>query len=150
MFAYGPQVLEGLEQLDVVCIDDVELCAGDACWEEALFSFINLCRVHNTQLLFAAKNTPSELGVLLADLLSRLSWGAIVQLQELSDDDKLLWLQQRALRQGLNMPEDVARYLVRHYPRDMHSQDNLLSRLNTASLAAQRRLTVAFVKQVLG
>lgn len=149
LVSYGPAVLEGLDQFDVVCIDDVHLCAGDTDWETALFGLINLCRTHNTQLLFSASNIPLQLGVLLADLHSRLSWGAVVQLRELKDDDKLIWLQQRALRQGLDMPEDVASYLVRHYPRDMHSQDDLLTRLNTASLAAQRRLTVAFVKQAL-
>lgn len=149
IISYGPEVLEGLDQFDLVCIDDVHLCAGNTSWETALFGFINLCRSSHTQLLFSGQNIPAQLGVLLADLRSRLSWGAIVQLQELNDNDKLLWLKQRALRQGLDMPEDVASYLVRHYPRDMHSQDDLLARLNSASLAAQRRLTVAFVKQAL-
>lgn len=146
---YGPQLLEGLDQLDLVCVDDVQLCAGLPVWEEALFSLINQCRLTETKLLFSAENSPAELGINLPDLSSRLSWGAVVQVQELGDKEKLIWLQQRAQRQGLHMPEDVARYLLRHYPRDMHSQDKLLARLNTASLAAQRRLTVAFIKQAL-
>jgi DnaA family protein len=150
VFQYGPELLEGLDQFDLVCIDDVQLCAGQAVWEKALFSFINRCRSSKAQLLFSANNTPSELRVELPDLRSRLSWGAVVQIVELADEEKLLWLQQRAQRQGLNMPTEVARYLLRHYPRDMHSQDKLLAELNTASLAAQRRLTVAFVKEIHG
>ena len=150
MLQYGPHILDGLDRLDLVCIDDIQQCAGQRDWEEALFSFINQCRVSKTQLLFSANNSPSELCIELPDLLSRLGWGAVVQIKELGDKDKLLWLQQRAQRQGLNMPEDVARYLLRHYPRDMHLQDKLLIDLNTASLAVQRRLTIAFIKEVLG
>lgn len=146
---YGPQVLECLEQQDLVCIDDIQLCAGQGDWEKALFNFINQCRGSKTQLLFSANNSPSELQVGLPDLLSRLRWGAVVQIKELGDEEKREWLQQRAKRQGLDMPEDVARYLLRHYPRDMHSQDKQLLDLNTASLAEQRRLTIAFVKEVL-
>src|SRR5262245_63816218 len=33
-----PAALTGCEQLDVVCIDDVELAAGNAEWERALFN----------------------------------------------------------------------------------------------------------------
>lgn len=145
---YGPQILDGLDQFDLICVDDVQLCAGQPVWEKALFSFINQCRSSKAKLLFSANNSPSELRIELPDLLSRLSWGAVVQITELGDENKLLWLQQRAQRQGLNMPEEVARYMLRHYPRDMHFQDKLLVDLNTASLAAQRRLTVAFVKEV--
>ena len=48
------------------------------------------------------------------------------------------------------MSNDVADYLLRRCPRDMDSLFNLLNRLDQASLAAQRRLTIPFVRDLLG
>ena len=44
---------------------------------------------------------------------------------------------------------EAALYLVHRMPRDMHSLCGVLDRLDEAALAAQRRLTVPFLRQVL-
>lgn len=149
VLSYGPDVLEGLEKLGLVCIDDIHLCAGSPEWEQAAFNLINRCRAAQTQLLISSNNVPSESGFQLADLLSRLGWGAVVQLRSLDDDEKVIWLQQRSQRQGLEMSEDVALYMLKHCPRDMHSLGQLLDKLDKASMAAQRRLTIPFLKEIL-
>ncbi len=146
---YGTEILQGLQQQSLVCVDDVQLCAGQRDWELALFNLLNACRDRACHLLLSANNSPSQLGVELPDLRSRLGWGTVVQLHELDEANKSRWLQQRAAQQGLDMPEDVVRYLLRHYPRDMHSQNTLLKQLNITSLATQRRLSVPFVKESL-
>jgi DnaA family protein len=48
------------------------------------------------------------------------------------------------------MPDETASYLLRRLPRDMPALFDLLDQLDEASLAAQRKLTVPFVKSVLG
>jgi len=58
-------------------------------------------------------------------------------------------LQTRARLRGLELPEETAVYLQRHYPRDMNSLMGLLDTLDLASLAEQRRLTVPFIRAVL-
>ena len=50
---------------------------------------------------------------------------------------------------GFELPDETARWLQRRYPRDMHSLHNLLDTLDEASLVAQRRLTVPFIRSVL-
>jgi DnaA family protein len=47
------------------------------------------------------------------------------------------------------LPEETANYLVTRFPRDLRSLCGLLDTLDVASLAAQRRLTVPFIKQVI-
>jgi DnaA family protein len=58
-------------------------------------------------------------------------------------------LEQRAGRRGHELPREAAVYLVHRMPRDMHSLCGVLDRLDEAALAAQRRLTVPFLRQVL-
>lgn len=143
------QILEGLEQLDLVCLDNINLMAQSPEWEEALFDLINRMRESGNSLLLTANASPEALNVKLPDLRSRLAWGPVFQLQVLSDDEKREALRIRAGERGLEMPDNVAEYLIRHYPRDLFGLFERLDMLDKASMAMQRRLTVPFVKSVL-
>jgi len=145
-----PELLEGLETLDLVALDAVDAVAGDDVWERGIFSLINSARQTGTRLVFAAERVPAEMALRLADLGSRLAWGPIVQLVPLSEEARRQALVQRAATLGLELPASVADYLQRHYPRDLAGQLERLATLDRASLASGRRLTVPFVKEVLG
>jgi len=147
--SYGPEVFEGLEQINLVCIDDLQKLITSDTWEKALFNFINALRQHEGALLLAADANPGELSVQLPDLKSRLEWGAVFQLQPLQDGEKIQALQVRAAYRGFDLPDEVGSYLFRRYPRDLEYLMHMLEALDVASLAAQRRLTVPFIKKVL-
>ncbi len=149
LLAHSADVLGGLETMQMICIDDVDSVAGQADWQEALFNLYNRVSEQGNQVLFAAQHLPGETGISLPDLVSRMGWGETYVVQELSDVDKLEVLQIRASGQGLELPHETANYLIRRYPRDMVSLMGLIEKLDRASLAASRRLTVPFVKQVL-
>lgn len=144
-----PAMLEGLETLDLVCLDDAGSVAGRGDWESALFGLINAARDSGTRLLFAARHAPPHLDIRLPDLGSRLAWGPVLRLEPLDDAQKRAALVARARALGLELPPAAVDYLVRHYGRDLAGQLARLERLDHASLAAGRRLTVPFIKQVL-
>ena len=143
------QIFEGLEQLDMVCIDDIDALMPSAAWEEALFDLINRIRDAGKSILLAANTSPESSSIKLADLRSRLGWGPVFHLHELNDQDKIKALQIRADQSGLEMADNVANYLLTHYPRDLFDLFVRLDHLDKASMAMQRRLTVPFVKSVL-
>jgi len=58
-------------------------------------------------------------------------------------------LKLRARHRGLELPEETAQYLLRRLPRDMATLYDWLDLLDVAALAAKRRLTVPFVREVL-
>ena len=97
---YGPELLDGLDQSELVCLDDLDAVAGRADWEEALFHLFNRLRDSGRRLLLAATASPRELPVQLPDLQSRLTLALVFQLHALSDEDKLRALQLRASRRG--------------------------------------------------
>ncbi len=147
---HGPQLLDNVEFCDLVCLDDVQAIAGQAHWEEALFHAFNRLRDSGKQLLIAADAPPRELGIKLPDLQSRLSLALVFQLHELSDDDKLRALQLRASRRGLQLPDDVGRFILARSVRSMTVLFETLEQLDHASLQAQRKLTIPFLKEALG
>ncbi len=142
-------LLEGLERLDLLCLDDVQQIAGLGEWEEALFHLYNRATETQTALLMAAQMAPRQLPLQLEDLQSRLSWGVVYQLEALSDKDKMALLQLRATRRGLPLNEELARFIVHRSSR--HTADLLavLDRLDNATLVQGRRLTIPFVKSVM-
>ncbi len=147
---FSPDILDGLESLDLLCIDDLHRIAGDGAWEHALFHLYNRLRDSGTRCIMSAPVAPDGLVMDLIDLRSRLQWGLVLALKCLDDPDKLIALQLRAKTRGLELPDSVGEYLLKRYARDVSSLFDLLDDLDWASLAAQRRLTVPFVRQLLG
>jgi DnaA family protein len=146
----APAVLAGWESFSLVCLDDIDAIAGASQWEEALFHLYNRLLECGQQLVVSAVAAPARAGFELPDLVSRLSAGLVYQLHPLDDDASLEALRRRARQRGFELPDDTGRYLLRRLPRDLPALMDLLERLDRASLAAQRRLTVPFVKSVLG
>ncbi len=147
---YGPGLLDGLDQAELLCLDDLDAVAGRADWEEALFHLFNRLRDAGRRLLLAAATSPRELPVQLPDLQSRLSLALVFQLQALSDEDKLRALQLRASRRGLHLTDEVGRFILTRGERSMSALFELLERLDQASLQARRKLTIPFLKETLG
>ncbi len=147
---HGPAILEGMEQFDLLCLDGLDALAGRHDWEEALFHLYNRLREQGGRLLVAASAPPRELDLELPDLASRLSWGVVYQLQALGDEDKQRMLKLRAELRGLQLPDEVARYILSRGSRGMTDIFAALEQLDQASLQAQHRLTIPFVKRVMG
>ncbi len=149
LISLSPQVLDDLESLTLVCLDDIDAIAGNAEWEEAIFHFFNRLYDAGGKMVIAAHDLPKAIPLILPDLTSRLSWGVIYQLHVLDDEEKLAALTMRAARRGMSLSEEVGRYILTHCPRHMGTLFAALDALDKASLAAQRRLTIPFVKEVL-
>lgn len=143
---WQPALLEGLEAMDLIAIDDVQSIAAQADWEAALFALYNRARDLGRRLLISAEQGPAKLPIELPDLRSRLGWGTAYHLQPLADEDKGRLLQREAARRGLTLSEEVSSYILRHCPRHTPALLQLLDRLDHAALAAQRRLTLPFVR----
>lgn len=145
-----PDMLQGLEQLDLICIDDVHMILGQPEWEEAIFHLYNRFKETNTQLLISAATSPQQLSGKLPDLQSRLCSALVFQLHGLDDEQKIEALQMRSKRRGLELPTEVCMFLLSRYPRNMAALFDIFEMLDRASMIAKRRLTVPFVKSVLG
>ena len=146
----GPAMLEGLASRQLVCIDDVDSVAADEEWERGLFVLCNDVLEAGHHLVVSAVCAPRESGIALADLRSRLQRLATFHVRELDDAGRVSALQLRASHRGLELPGETARYLLVRSRRDMRSLCELLDRLDLEALRAQRRLTIPFVKGVLG
>lgn len=142
-------VIDGLGTFDLVALDDAGSIAGDAGWERALFRLYEALMSRGGRLIVAAETPPGQARLALTDLTSRLASGAVFRLEPLSDAEFLGALQRRAAWRGFALPEETGRFLLARVERDTASLFRLLDRLDHAALAAQKRLTVPFVRSVI-
>jgi DnaA family protein len=142
--------LDALDGYDLLALDGLDAVAGHRDDEVALFDAHN--RVHDAggALLYSARAMPDALPLLLPDLRSRLSQCTRIVLEPLDDDGRREVLRLRAARRGLQLEDAALDWLLRRVGRDLASLTALLDTLDRASLAAQRRITVPFLRQTLG
>lgn len=146
----SPDVLQGLEYYPLICLDDIEKIHGANDWQVAVFDLINRVKEHNKSCLVITGNQPpGKLNLELPDLVSRLLWGTNFQLHSLTDEQRQQALIVKAQHRGLNMPKEVAKFLVNHWQRDMPALIASLDILDEQSLQQQRKLTIPFVKSIL-
>ena len=141
--------LQGLEKLDLVCVDDLHAIAGDEAWEEALFHCFNRIRQAHGRLLVSSRKRLSALNLSLPDLASRLAWGLRLPLMPLEDHDKLAVIKLQSNALGFNLPEDVQKYLLKHHDRSMAALIQTVENLHQAALTNKRRITVPLAREVL-
>jgi DnaA-homolog protein len=142
-------VLQGMECLQLICLDDLQAVAGHPDWELALFNFYNEAREQGCRLLVAADRAPRQLALGLADLASRLGWGIVFQMSRATDAQRQEMLCFRAGLRGLALSPEVAAYIMARSSRSLGDLLAVLEILDKASLEEKRALSIPFVKNAL-
>jgi DnaA family protein len=144
-------MLSGLVEYSLICIDNVHFVAGVREWEVAIFDLINQFIELGGQhrIVLASESSPLHSGFVLPDLISRLSWGAVFKLAPRSEDDLLAIISLRLNLRGLDASDDSLRFLLSRVGRELGSLMDILDELDKKSLQAQRKVTIPFIKQVL-
>ena len=139
-------LLAGLSEPQVVALDDVQQL--DAETQIALFNLYNRLREGSGMLLVSGDVAPSQL-TLRPDLVTRLGWGLVYQVQALSDADKVQALKAHARQRGFDLADAVAEYLLRHWRRDLPALLAVLDALDRYSLETKRPITVPLLRDIL-
>lgn len=144
-------LFENLEQINLICLDNLQHVLGQQHWDHALFHFYNRLRDKpHCRLLVSANCAPRDLASSLPDLVSRMAWGVAFHLSQLSDTEKILALKLRANTRGIELSDEVLTFILNHAPRAMNELFECLERIDKASLVEKRRVTIPFIKDALG
>jgi DnaA-homolog protein len=147
--ALEPEVLAGLDELDMLALDRADAKAGSPEWERRLFVVVNDFLARRGSLLLAARTAPRTAGFRLPDLASRVAAAVTYRLQPLDDEDRVRALVGHAAARGLELDRAAAEYLLHRVARDMRGLGVWLERLDRASLAERRRVTIPFIRELL-
>ncbi len=146
---HARDAFESLEHADLVALDDLDAISGAQGDEVALFDLHNRLHDAGVGLLYAATAAPAMLAVGLPDLRSRLAQCTLMPLRMLDDAGRAALLRQRAASRGLAFEDAALEWLLTRCSRDLSDLTAMFEQIDRASLAAQRRITVPFLRQLL-
>ena len=145
----SPDIITGIESMDLVCIDNIDVITRSAEWQVAMFNLFNALMANKATLIISSHEIPNNLELSLADLASRLQWSTVYQVTELSEQEKIQALISHAHHIGFELTTEVAKFMLSRLPRKMSFLMQALSTLSKQSVEKQRIVTVPFVKEVL-
>lgn len=117
--------------------------------ETALFHLINEVRAHGGNLLLTSRTWPGNWGMQLPDLTSRMKLARLIELNE--PDDELLQGVMAKLFADLQIEVDgpVIEYMVLRMERSLASAQQLVTTLDSLSMAQKRAITKPLAAQAL-
>ncbi|MDH5432839.1 MAG: DnaA regulatory inactivator Hda [Gammaproteobacteria bacterium] len=139
--------LEGLQFADCVCLDDVNSIEGNEQWEVALFNLYNNMKAEGRSLIVISSHSLTDSQFSLADLKSRLTAMEVYKLESLTDDDKLQLLIKRADSLGIELTNDVAKFVLLRQNRNINSLIDFIDEIDHLSMVNKRKVTIPFLKE---
>jgi len=145
----NPNILSGLENTKLVCIDDIQSITGNTVWEQAFFRFYNQHREQGNHLIIASSVAPANLNFELLDLKTRLAWGLCLKINAMNDEQRIATLVVKARTMGLEITPRTGQFLLNQCSRDFPSLWTLLEKIDYVTLATQRKPTIPLIKKIL-
>ncbi|MBX9902461.1 MAG: DnaA regulatory inactivator Hda [Burkholderiaceae bacterium] len=134
------------DDIHTYLLDDCEQLSDHA--QIDAFALFNEVRAHGANILCAGRFAPRALA-LREDLRTRLGWGLIYEVHELTDDDKMHALETMADLKSMPLSPSVLSYIITHFRRDMPSLSQLITQLDEYSLETKRPITLALLRDLL-
>lgn len=117
--------------------------------EDALLHLYNGLREAGGHLLIVSETPPARWPVALPDLASRLASVPAVALAAPDDDLLVAVMAKQFADRGLEVNEDVLRYVASRVERSFAAAADMVTRIDRAALAQQRRVTLALARDCL-
>ncbi len=135
---------------ELVAFDDFEHVCGDSGLEQAIMTIYQRLLQERGTLLIADRRPAAILNFATPDLASRMKSLQHFEVRPLDDEQKARLLHNRAHAKGFELTQAVLSYWLARGPRDVGALLADLDRLDRASLAHKRKVTVPLLKSVLG
>jgi len=141
-----PSILEGVGELNLICIDDVDLISKRREWEIALFNLINECYEKECLLLLSGSINKLEA---IPDLVSRIKKMEILRLEAINDDELLEATQAISKNLNIEISDKNMNYLINNSKRDIKTIFRTLSQLERESLERKKSIGLNLIKEVI-
>ena len=141
-----PSILEGVSELNLICIDDIDLINKRREWEIALFNLINECYEKECFLLLSGSINKLEA---IPDLVSRIKKMETLRLEAINDDELLKATKAISKNLNIEISQKNMNYLINNSKRDIKTIFRTLSQLEKESLERKKSIGLNLIKEVI-
>src|ERR671919_868559 len=135
--------------VDVLLVDDIQFLAGKEETQTEFFHTFNTLHGTERQIVIASDRPPQELAALEERLRNRFRWGLCVDIQPPNLETRIAILQQKALRDGLEVPDAVLNFVAEKFDANIRELEGALLRVVATASLSQQPVDLALAERAL-
>lgn len=136
--------------LDLLLMDDIQFIAGDKTkTQEEFFYTFNTLLDKGKQVIMTSDTYPKNISALPERLLSRFASGLTVEIQPPELEMRVAILKQKAIKNRLNLEDDVAFYIAQNIKSNVRELEGALNKVTYHGQFSGRGISLALAKEAL-
>jgi len=134
---------------DVLIIDDIQFLSGKEKTQQHFFHIFNTLYQAGKQLVFTSDKPPRELTELDERLVSRFQWGLVAEIQPPEYELRLEILRRKSADEGLQLPEDILRYIAYHITTSVRELEGCLIHILARATLDRCEITLELAQEAV-
>ena len=146
----GHEVRQRHPELQVLYVSmNIQELTGKTGTQNAFFNIFNHLQLAGKQLILTSDKPPVELKDIEQRLLTRFKWGLSTQLNTPDYDTKVKIIRIKAQKLGLQLTDEIVRYLADNISANVREIEGALSALVANTVYMGKKVSLSLVKEIL-
>ena len=135
--------------IDVLLVDDVQFLYTKERTQEEFFHTFNALYDAEKTIILSADRHPREIKIIEDRLRSRFEWGMTTDIKPPDLETRIAILQQKALQENLNIPNDVFYYIANRVNSNIRELEGALTRVIAHASFNHQDITVELTRKAM-
>jgi chromosomal replication initiator protein len=134
---------------DILLIDDIQFLAGKEATQEEFFHTFNVLYDYHKQIVISSDRPPKEIPKLEERLVSRFSWGLIVDIQPPDFETRVAILRKKLEKDPIKIDDDVITFIAKNISTNIRELEGALVRIIAYSAIENKPISLGLAKEIL-
>lgn len=135
--------------IDVLIVDDIHLFVPANKTQDVFFAIFNHLHQSGKQIILTSDTPPKDLEGMQERLLSRFRWGLNADIQAPDFETRQQILQLKMKQEGLEIPEDVVKYVAYNIQSNVRELEGALIALFAQATLNKKEIDLELAKRVM-
>jgi chromosomal replication initiator protein len=135
--------------IDVLLIDDIHFLSGKEAVQEEFFHTFNVLYDSHKQIVISSDRPPREIPRLEERLISRFSWGLVVDIQPPDFETRVAILKKKLEKEPINVTPEVINFIAENITTNIRELEGALIRIIAYSLIENKEINVDLARDIL-
>lgn len=145
-----PELLSYYQSVDVFIIDDIQEIGGNkAATQDLFFNVFNHLYQSGKQVVITADKAPKDITGFEQRILSRFKWGLQAELNSPDFDLKYSILKEKTKDQGVEIPDDVLRFVAERVPDNLRELDGVIASILAQAMFLNAPINIELASRIV-